>query len=255
MDLKYISAMVTGGASGLGKATAEALSASGAHVVVVDRDSVRGSQVADEIGGAFVEADVTDESAISHAIEVASARAPFRALVGCAGIGRAVRTLDRDGAPSKQSVFDLVVRVNLLGMFNCARLAASAMSSTAPLEDGERGAIVMTASIAAFEGQIGQVAYSASKGGLVGMTLPMARDLATTGIRVNTIAPGLFDTPIYGEGERAAATRDTLGALPLFPSRMGTGEEFASLALHALTNSYLNGTVLRLDAGVRLPPR
>jgi NAD(P)-dependent dehydrogenase (short-subunit alcohol dehydrogenase family) len=255
MDLKNISAVVTGGASGLGKATARALSGGGAHVVVVDRDVDRGSQVADEIDGVFVEADVTNETEIGSAIEVAAARAPFRALVGCAGIGRAVRTLDRDGAPSKQSVFDLVVRVNLLGMFNCARLAASAMSSTAPLDDGERGAIVMTASIAAFEGQVGQVAYSASKGGLVGMTLPLARDLADAGIRVNTIAPGLFDTPIYGEGERAEATRDRLGALPLFPARMGEGEEFASLALQTLTNRYLNGAVLRLDAGVRLPRR
>jgi NAD(P)-dependent dehydrogenase (short-subunit alcohol dehydrogenase family) len=191
-------------------------------------------------------------------VEEAAELGPLRVLVNCAGIGRAARTIGRDGAfTSAHSLeaFELVLGVNLTGTFNCVRLAATAMSRTVPLADGERGAIVNTASVAAFDGQIGQAAYSASKGGIVGLTVPLARDLAVVGIRVNTIAPGLIDTPIYNLHADAEAFKERLRRDVLFPTRLGYSHEFASMALELLTNSYMNAAVLRLDAGARLQPR
>jgi NAD(P)-dependent dehydrogenase (short-subunit alcohol dehydrogenase family) len=255
MEINDASAIVTGGASGLGEATARALAGRGAAVVVLDRDAERGPAIAEEIGGRFVAADVTDEVAVAAAVADAVELAPLRVLVNSAGLGRSARTLSRETGPLELSQFERVVRINLIGTFNCLRLAAHAMSQTEPLDDGERGSIVNTASVAAFDGQIGQAAYSASKGGVAAMTLPIARDLAVNGIRVNTIAPGLFDTPIYGSGERADAFKAKLAESTVFPRRLGFAEEFASLAIEVITNSYLNGEVLRLDAATRLPPK
>ena len=258
MEIAGIAALVTGGASGLGEATARALAACGARVVVVDLDAARGEQVAAEIGGLFARADVRDEGQVIAAIDAACGLGPLRVLVNCAGISIPARTIGRDGAYDSAhglDGFELVVGVNLIGTFNCVRLAASAISRTVPDADGQRGAILNTASIAAFDGQIGQAAYSASKGGIVGMTLPLARDLAVVGIRVNTIAPGLIDTPIYDSAADPAAFKENLRRDVLFPPRLGRAEEFASMALEMLTNSYLNGTVVRLDAGARLQPK
>lgn len=255
MDLTATSAIVTGGASGLGEATARALAAAGASVVVVDRDEAKGGQVAKEIGGRMVLADVTDEAQVSAAVEAACELAPLRTLVNCAGIGRAARTLDRDGQPLAMKTFELVVRVNLFGTFNCSRLAAAAMARQDPDDGGQRGVIVHTASVAAFEGQIGQVSYSASKGAIVGLTLPMARDLAAVGVRVNTIAPGLIDTPIYGSGDSGDAFKSGLAKNSVFPPRLGYPEEFSSLALELITNNFMNGETVRFDGAVRLPPR
>jgi NAD(P)-dependent dehydrogenase (short-subunit alcohol dehydrogenase family) len=186
----------------------------------------------------------------------ASEMGPLRALVNSAGLGHPGRTIDRDNQPMDLSKFEFVLRVNLIGTFNMLSRAAGAMASTEPLdEDGQRGSIVNMASVAAFDGQIGQAAYSASKGGIVGMTLPIARDLAVSGIRVNTIAPGLIDTPIYGEGERADAFKAHLGQSVLFPSRLGSGEELASMVMELITNPYMNGEVIRVDGGIRMPPK
>ena len=255
MELSSTSAIVTGGASGLGEATAQSLAKAGVTVVILDRDQERGSAVADSLGGAYVEADVTDEEQVGRAVEAAVELAPLRTLVNCAGIGRAARTLDRDDEPMAMKIFERVIRVNLLGSFNCARLAAAAMAKLPADDDGQRGVIVHTASVAAYEGQIGQVPYSASKGGIVGMTLPMARDLARLGIRVNTIAPGLFDTPIYGSGEAADEFKEKLAVSAVFPRRLGTSEEFASLAMQLITNTFMNGETVRLDGAIRLPPK
>jgi len=255
MDINGASAIVTGGASGLGEATARALAQRGALVVILDRDEERGPRIADEIGGRFAAADVADEEQVAAAVKLASGLAPLRALVNSAGLGRSARTLSRENEPLELDKFEKVIRVNLVGTFNCLRLAAEAMARTEPLEDGERGSILNTASVAAFDGQIGQAAYSASKGGVAAMTLPVARDLGVNGIRVNTIAPGLFDTPIYGNGERAEAFKAKLAESTVFPRRLGTADEFASLAVEVLTNSYVNGEVLRLDAATRLPPK
>jgi len=255
MDVSDTSAIVTGGASGLGEATARALAGAGARVVILDRQADRGAAVAEEIGGAFAEADVSDEAQVQAAVDAAVELAPLRTLVNCAGLGGPARIVDRDGNPIPLEKFEFVVRVNLIGSYNCARLAAAAMSRNGPLDHGERGAILHTASVAAFDGQIGQTPYSASKGGIVGMTLPMARDLALHGIRVNTIAPGLIDTPIYGQGERAESFKAKLGQSVVFPQRLGRADEFASLAFELITNSYMNGEVVRLDGAVRLPPR
>lgn len=255
MELTDTSAIVTGGASGLGEATARALADAGCHVVVADRQVERGEKVAAEVGGTFCATDVTDSDQVQSAIDAAVAAGPFRVLVNCAGIGRAARTLDRSGAPADLATFERVLRINLSGTFNCIRLAASAMSATPEVANGERGAIVNTASVAAFDGQIGQVAYAASKAGITGMTLPLARDLGVVGIRVNTIAPGLFDTPIYGEGEKADAFKADLSGSVVFPSRLGQSAEFASLAVELLRNGYLNGEVIRIDGAARMPPR
>jgi NAD(P)-dependent dehydrogenase (short-subunit alcohol dehydrogenase family) len=227
----------------------------GAKVVVADLNEAVGKQVAAEIGGVFAKTDVADEAQAQAAVDAAGKLGPLRALVNCAGLGSAARTIDRQGKPFDLKTFEFVIRVNLIGTFNMLRLAAAAMSKTEPQADGERGAIVNTASVAAFDGQIGQAAYSASKGGVVGMTLPIARDLAAVGIRVNTIAPGLVDTPIYGKGEASEAFKANLARSVLFPNRLGTSEEFASLVLEVLTNSYMNAETIRMDGGIRMPPK
>ncbi len=221
MDVAGASAIVTGGASGLGAATARALAQRGARVVILDLQEDAGRTVAAELGGAFALADVSDEDQVQAAVDTAVGLGPLRVLVNCAGLGPAARIVDREGTPIPLSKFEFVIRVNLIGSYNCARLAAAAMTRSEPLEDGARGIILNTASVAAFDGQIGQTPYSAAKGGVVAMTLPMARDLALHGIRVNTIAPGLIDTPIYGEGERADAFKAKLGASVVFPRAAG----------------------------------
>lgn len=211
--------------------------------------------MAAELGGSFAHADVSDEAQVQAAVDAAVELGPLCVLVNCAGLGPAARIVDREGTPIPLKKFEFVVRVNLIGSYNCARLAAAAMTRSEPLDDGARGVILYTASVAAFDGQIGQTPYSAAKGGVVAMTLPMARDLALHGIRVNTIAPGLIDTPIYGQGEKADAFKARLGASVGFPPRLGFDHEFASMAMELITNSYLNGEVVRLDGAVRLPPR
>ena len=255
MEIRGAGALVTGGASGLGEATVRRLAAGGADVTILDKNADRGEALAKELGGAakFVSADVTDADQVSEAVAMAGEGAPLRVAVNCAGLGAALRTINRDGSPHDFDVFKFVVNVNLIGTFNVIRLAASAISKTEPLENGERGAIVNTASVAAFDGQIGQVAYSASKGGIVGMTLPAARDLAPVGIRVCTIAPGLMDTPLLGllpDDQRQA-----LGAGVLFPKRLGSPDEFAALVAAIVENPYLNGETIRLDGGLRMPPK
>lgn len=258
MELNGIAAIVTGGASGLGEATCRLLADRGARVVVADMKDDAGSKLAGEIGGAFCHADVTSPDDVVAAVGTAGEMGPLRALVNCAGIGWATRTIGKDGqftSAHDLDVFRKVIEVNLVGTFNCIRLAATAMSRLDPLDDGERGAIVNTASVAAYDGQIGQAAYSASKGGVVGMTLPVARDLAAVGIRVNTIAPGLIDTPIYGQGEASDAFKERLQAGVLFPKRLGAAREFATLAVELLTNGYMNAADLRLDGGIRMAPK
>jgi NAD(P)-dependent dehydrogenase (short-subunit alcohol dehydrogenase family) len=256
MDLTNVAAIVTGGASGIGAASARELAKTGARCVIVDRNEELGQEMAAEIGGLCIVADVANETQVAAAVTAASELGPLRVLVNAAGFGSARRTIDRDGSPYPLADFEQVIRVNLIGSFNCLRLAAAAMAATTPLDaDGTRGAIVNLASVAAFDGQIGQAAYSASKGGIVGMTLPIARDLAALGIRVNTIAPGLIDTPIYGRGERADAFKAKLGESVLFPHRLGSAEELASMVLELITNDYMNGEVVRVDGGIRLPPK
>jgi NAD(P)-dependent dehydrogenase (short-subunit alcohol dehydrogenase family) len=246
--LDGIGAFVAGGASGLGEATARELARRGARVAIADLNEERGSALAEEIGGSFAKADVTDEAQVRAAVEGAG---ELRLAVSCAGIGWAERTVGKEGAAALQP-FETVVRVNLIGTFNVLRLAAEAMAANEPDEEGERGAVVMTASIAAFDGQIGQTAYSASKGGVVGLTLPAARDLARLGIRVCTIAPGLFDTPLLaGLPEE---TRAALGSQVPFPPRLGRPEEYAQLACQIAENSMLNGETIRLDGALRMPP-
>lgn len=254
IELQGTAAIVTGGASGLGAATARELARRGAHVLIADLSDDKGKAVADEIGGAFAHVDVTSTDDIIAAVEQAKTLGPLRALVNSAGIGWASRTVGRGGYETAHDLgaFKKVLEVNLIGTFDFIRIAATAMAQTEPLADGERGAIVNTASIAAFDGQIGQASYSASKGGIVGMTLPVARDLAAIGVRVNTIAPGLIDTPIYGEGPASEEFKETLKRDVLFPKRLGSASEFASLAAEVLTNSYINGEVIRLDGAARL---
>jgi NAD(P)-dependent dehydrogenase (short-subunit alcohol dehydrogenase family) len=254
MELQGIAAIVTGGASGLGAATARELARRGAHVLVADLSDDKGKAVADEIGGVFAHVDVTSTDDIIAAVEQAKTLGPLRALVNSAGIGWASRTVGKGGYETAHDLgaFKKVLEVNLIGTFDFIRIAGTAMAQTEPLEDGERGAVVNTASVAAFDGQIGQASYSASKGGIVGMTLPIARDLGAIGVRVNTIAPGLIDTPIYGEGEASEAFKETLKRDVLFPKRLGTADEFASLAAEVLSNSYLNGETIRLDGAARL---
>jgi NAD(P)-dependent dehydrogenase (short-subunit alcohol dehydrogenase family) len=259
MDITGASAIVTGGASGLGEATCRLLAERGAKVVVLDMSDDKGKALADEIGGAFCHADVTNTDDVIAAIETAKEMGPLRVLVNCAGIGWATRTIGRDGqyeSAHDLDVFKKVIEVNLIGTFNCIRLAATAMSQTEPLDEfNERGAIVNTASVAAYDGQIGQASYSASKGGVVGMTLPVARDLAAVGVRVNCIAPGLIDTPIYGQGEASEAFKEKLKRDVLFPDRLGFSSEFASMAVELVTNSYMNAENIRVDGGVRMQPK
>jgi NAD(P)-dependent dehydrogenase (short-subunit alcohol dehydrogenase family) len=246
--------LVTGGASGLGEATVRQMVSQGGRVVIVDLNAERGKQLAAELGdaAAFAQADVSNADEVQAAVEQATSMGPLRAAVNCAGIGMAMRTIGKDGTPHDFGVFQKVISVNLFGTFNILRLAASAMAKNEPV-DGERGVVVNTASIAAFDGQIGQIAYSASKGGIVGMTLPAARDLSKAQIRVVTIAPGTFDTPLLGmlpEEMRAA-----LAATIPHPSRLGRPEEFGALACHIVENSYINGEVIRLDGAIRMAPR
>lgn len=252
MRFDNASAIITGGASGLGLATATRLSELGAHVVVLDLPSSAGSQVARDLSGTFVDGDVTDEEAAHRAVTAAAEHAPLRIVVNCAGVGKAGRTVGKDGAPYVLDDFKRVVGINLFGTFNVLSKAAAAMAQADPV-DGERGVIVNTASVAAFEGQIGQCAYSASKGGIVGMTLPIARDLAALKIRVMTIAPGLFDTPLLGRLPQEA--RDSLGGQVPHPSRLGDPAEYAQLVESIIANPMLNGEVIRLDGAIRMAPR
>ena len=256
MNINGASAIVTGGASGIGEASARQLAQLGARVVIADLNEELGQAVAKEIGGLFVRCDVSSEEDGAAAVAAASEMGPLRVLVNSAGLGRAARTIDRNNDPMPQATFDFVIRINLLGSFNMLRQAAAAMAKTEPLDaDGSRGAIVNMASAAAFDGQIGQAAYSASKGGIVGMTLPIARDLSAVGIRVNTIAPGLIDTPIYGTGEASEAFKANLGQSVLFPKRLGSAEELAFMVVDLVTNPYMNAETIRVDGGIRMPPK
>jgi NAD(P)-dependent dehydrogenase (short-subunit alcohol dehydrogenase family) len=245
-------AIVTGGGSGLGRATAEALAAKGARVAVIDLNPAAAEEAAKAVGGLALVWDVADEASASAAVAKAeAAHGPARILVNCAGIGVAKRVVGRDG-PHPLADFDRVIRVNLIGTFNMIRLASAGMAKLEPI-DGERGAIVSTASVAAFDGQIGQAAYSASKGGVVAMTLPIARELAQFGIRVNTIAPGIFFTPMLLGLSQAA--QDSLGQSVPFPARLGQPAEYAALAVHLVENGYINGETIRIDGALRMAPR
>ena len=258
MELKNTSALVTGGASGLGEATARLLAERGVKVVIMDLNDEKGEALAKELGGAYVHCDVTNVEQVIASIDAATAMAPLWSVVNCAGIGWATRTLGKDGEYSSAHDLDLyrkVIEINLVGTFNVCRLAAPAMSRNTPDVDGARGAIVNTASVAAEDGQIGQVAYSSSKGGVVCLGLPLARDLSVVGIRVNTILPGLIDTPIYGSGPASDEFKARLGAGVLFPKRLGYQAEFATLAAELLANSYMNAESIRLDAGIRMQPK
>ena len=254
MDISGSVALVTGGASGLGLATARRLVKAGAKAVLVDLPSSKGDEVAAALDGAavFAAADVTDESAVRSALDAAAELGPLRVVVNCAGIGTPGRVLGRDGTAYPLDPFVKVIQVNLIGTFNVIRLASERMAATDPVGE-ERGVIVNTASVAAYEGQIGQAAYSASKGGIVGMTLPIARDLAQRQIRVVTIAPGLFDTPLLaGLPEEARAS---LGQQVPHPSRLGNPDEYGALVEHIVANPMLNGEVIRLDGAIRMAPR
>jgi NAD(P)-dependent dehydrogenase (short-subunit alcohol dehydrogenase family) len=255
MQIEGAAAVVTGGASGLGEATVRRLHARGAKIVIADRDEARGSALAAELGEAvrFAKTDVTSELEVQAAVELAQSLAELRIAVSCAGIGWAQRTVNKEGIPHDLQFFTSVIGVNLIGTFNVLRLAAAAMSKNQPLADAERGVIVNTASIAAFDGQVGQIAYAASKAGVVGMTLPAARDLAKSGIRVLTIAPGTFHTPMLAllpEEQRQA-----LAANIPFPTRLGEPDDFARLAIAMVENPYLNGETVRLDGALRMPPK
>jgi NAD(P)-dependent dehydrogenase (short-subunit alcohol dehydrogenase family) len=253
MDVAGTAAIVTGGSSGLGAATARAFASAGAKVALLDLDKEKGESAAREIGGAFVPCDVANDESAARAIATArDLHGPARILVNCAGIGRAARIVGREG-PAPLADFETVVRINLTGTFNMMRLAASYMTPLEPLETGERGIIVSTASIAAFEGQIGQAAYAASKGGIAALTLPAARELARFGIRVLAVAPGLFRTPLLGQ--LPPEVQETLGGSIPFPARLGNPDEFADLVLAMVRNPYLNGEVIRLDGALRMPPR
>ncbi|MEM9175793.1 MAG: SDR family NAD(P)-dependent oxidoreductase [Myxococcota bacterium] len=256
MDLNATSSIITGGASGIGLATAKHVASLGGRVVVADLNEEKGKAVAEELGGVFVKTDVSDEAQAQAAVDAALELGPLRTVLNSAGLGSAGRTVDREGNPFNLDNFSFVVKVNLIGTFNVTRLAAAAMSKQEPVdEDGQRGSIVNLASVAAFDGQIGQCAYSASKGGVVGMTLPIARDLAAVGIRVNCIAPGLIDTPIYGEGEGSEKFKAHLGQSVLFPKRLGVGAELASMVIELFQNDYMNGETIRVDGGIRMPPK
>ncbi len=255
MEINGSSALISGGASGLGAATARRLHADGAHVTIADLNEERGGELVSDLGerAAFVRTDVSDESSVKAAVEQAAGVGDgLRISVCCAGVGWAERTVSRRGPHSLQP-FETVIRVNLIGTFNVLRLAAAAMQENDPRPGGERGVCVNTASVAAFEGQIGQLSYSASKGGIVAMTVPAARDLAGAGIRVCTIAPGIFDTPLLGA--LPEENRQALGDAVPFPKRLGHPDEYAALAAHIASNEMLNGEVIRLDGALRMAPR
>jgi NAD(P)-dependent dehydrogenase (short-subunit alcohol dehydrogenase family) len=256
MKIDGLNAFVTGGASGLGEATARMLAERGARVAIYDLPTSKGAELEKDLGGSarFLPGDVTDEAQVTEAVDAAiGAFGPLGAVVNCAGIGSATRTVGKDASPFPLDVFKRSIEVNLVGTFNVIRLAASRMVGNHPNEDGERGAMVNTASIAAFDGQIGQAAYSASKGGVVGMTLPIARDLARHGIRVCTIAPGLFNTPLLMLLPEPA--REALGQGIPFPQRLGRPPEYAALACQIIENPMLNGETIRLDGALRMQPK
>ena len=261
MELNGISAIVSGGASGLGEATARTLARAGAHVVVADLNSDRGKEVAADIDGHFARTDVTDEESVLEAVAAAAnAGRPLRVAVSCAGIGWAERTVNRQGAPHGRASFEKVIAVNLTGTFNLLRLAAAAMAETEAADsDGQRGVIINTSSVAGIEGQTGQLAYSASKGGIIGMTVPAARDLSVIGVRVNTICPGVIHTPIYksiaGEGRDAEEFLARLAAPVIFPKRLGRPAEFGHLVRVLIENDYMNAEVIRFDGGIRFQPK
>jgi NAD(P)-dependent dehydrogenase (short-subunit alcohol dehydrogenase family) len=254
-----VAAVVTGGASGLGEATARALAARGVRVAVFDRDADKGERVAGEIGGIFAEVDVTSDQAVEAGFARArEAHGQERILVNCAGVANAMKTVGRDkttGEPRAYPIhqFELVVQINLIGTFRCLAKSAFGMASLEPLEDGERGVIVNTASVAAQDGQIGQAAYAASKAAVLGMALPVARDLMSEGIRVNTILPGVFETPMVAMMPQNV--KDALAAQVPFPKRLGRPEEYARLAVFMAENGYLNGEYVRLDGAIRMAPR
>lgn len=252
MDVNGTSALVTGGASGLGAATARRLAAAGAHVVVFDLNESLGKELAQEIGGTFALGDVTDPDAVDAALDTAVETSPMRVLVHCAGKGGTVRLVERDGSPGSLETYRSLIDINLVGTFNVLRLSATRMAQN-DVVDEERGVCVLTASVAAFEGQIGQIPYASAKAGVVGMTLVAARDLATKKIRVTTIAPGVFDTPILARFSQEV--RDKLGAQIPHPSRLGHADEYASLAMQMVENKMLNGETIRLDGAIRMSPR
>ena len=252
-DIKGQSAIVTGGASGLGAATARALAAAGAKVAIFDVNAKAAAEVAIDINGIAVTCDVADGASAEAAIKHATAdHGPARILVNCAGVGPAKRIVGRDG-PMPLADFERVIRINLIGSFNMMRLVAAEMQKLEPLAEGERGLIVSTASVAAYEGQVGQSAYASSKGGVAALTMPAAREFSQFGIRVMAIAPGIFATPMLTALPQE--TQDSLGASVPFPKRLGLPEEYAALVLHCVQNSYLNGEVIRLDGALRMPPR
>jgi NAD(P)-dependent dehydrogenase (short-subunit alcohol dehydrogenase family) len=252
MDIRSHVFIVTGGASGLGEGTARMLAAHGGRVVIADIQDGPGQALATELGGVYVHCDVTHEEDAEHTVAAAVELGTLRGLVNCAGVAPAAKTVGKDGA-HPLGLFDRTVRINLIGTFNMIRLAAEAMSANEPLATGERGVLVSTASVAATDGQIGQAAYAASKAGVVGMTLPIARDLARVGIRNMTIAPGLFATPMMSGMPQPV--QDALAAMVPFPSRLGTPDDFTKLVRHVIENEMLNGEVIRLDGAVRLAPR
>ena len=254
MKIEGSNALVVGGASGLGEATVRRLHRDGARVTIADLNAEKGNALADELGEGvtFIEANVLEAGQVESAVSTCAETGPLRISVCCAGIGWAQRTVSKQG-PHDLEIFSNVIKVNLIGTFNVLRLAAAAMVDNEPNEDGERGVCVNTASIAAWDGQIGQVAYAASKGGVVGLTLPAARDMASRGVRVVTIAPGLFDTPLLAA--LPEEQREALGAGIPFPSRLGLPEEYAELACHVVTNQMLNGEAIRLDGALRMPPK
>ncbi|MFB9835919.1 SDR family NAD(P)-dependent oxidoreductase [Actinoallomurus acaciae] len=257
MDVNGAAAIVTGGASGLGEATARDLAEHGAKVVIADLNEDRGKAIADELGGVFVKVDVSDETQVQAAVDAAVATgAPLRVVVNSAGIGWASRTVGRDGSPHDLASYQKVIAVNLIGTFNGMRIGAAAIAKTEPIDEwGTRGVVINTASVAGIEGQTGQVAYSASKGGIIGMTVPAARDLAAIGVRVNTICPGIIDTPIYGQGEQAEEFKKKLAAPVVFPKRMGRASEFAHLVRSLVENDYVNAETIRFDGGIRFQPK
>lgn len=259
MQVSGQGALITGGASGLGLATARRLSAAGAHVTIVDLASSKGSELAGEIGGLFVAADVTSADEVQAAVAAAQAAAPLRVVVNCAGIAPPAKVLDRDGNPTALADFERVVRINLVGTFNVTAQASAVIAKNEPLRQAQgpgtedRGVIVNTASVAAFDGQIGQPAYASSKGGVHAMTLPIARELARYGIRVCTIAPGIMETPMLMGLPQAA--QDSLGQQVPYPSRLGRPDEYAALVEHIVENGYLNGETIRLDGAIRMAPK
>jgi 3-hydroxyacyl-CoA dehydrogenase / 3-hydroxy-2-methylbutyryl-CoA dehydrogenase len=253
MNLHGTSAIITGGASGLGAATAQALHDAGVKVALWDLNAEKGEALADKLGGIFCSVDVTDEDSVKAALEKSvAAHGTPSVLVNCAGIAIGEKTIGKNG-PHRLASFKKVLDVNLVGTFNCIRLVSEAMEKNEPQEDGERGVIISTASVAAYEGQIGQAAYGASKAGVVGMTLPVARDLMNVGIRVNTIAPGIFWTPMMAGMDQKV--QDALAAMVPFPKRLGKPEEYASLAMEICRNTMINGAVFRIDGAIRMQPR